>query len=215
MEVTRLAKSGAMEMERLAAGKDGHRSIDRVPGLKLAWDCRFRAATPMTRLRRFAPDVARICEVAGVTRPEDLWQVNHEAALYWYRRSPVSMSGHETANNAGRIFVLPDGVGSVVDDELRGLPDWVTGLIDEPVMVEDVAKLASSKFADLHLYLAVHQDEFPPPLLAGLTGVMSLPSEPPLLRPPLTHLWIAPRWGNVLILWSHETGWMQFQQVPK
>lgn len=150
------------------------------------------------------------CETEGIVRPD--WRhdtVSEE--LRWLSQSSVAMFGHPdlpTAEKYRNVSVMPEGGGGGVDEELSGLLAALSGLFDGDHLRRKFDKLARHQADERHLFLGIDMDGVPFSVLDGLAFGSSLPTDPPPLPDPITHLWIAPRIGRRVLYWS-PAGWTQ------
>lgn len=143
-----------------------------------------------------------------MTRPE----------LRWLWETGIRMTGHRevpAVQDEGTIrgvMVTPSGIGGAVDETLTGLHDALAETFDGQAMRRRIKKLHASGLPEGHLFLAVDLSGLPFSDVYGLTWASVLPPDPPPQREGLTHLWLAPRFGRRVLLWS-PSGWTEHDRT--
>lgn len=211
-EVTVLAAPGAIHTEALL---DRDEFSWPNPGL-WTWTVSVGSARDIPRLREVFDKIALMCERVGISRPEECWRagIRSDPDLDWLlNESASTLVGHPgvPATDAGRVrtaMVVPRGRGGAVDEGLLGLRNALDGVLGESQMRRHVAKVVRADADEKHLFIPLHDTAFPFPVADGLATGTCLPPEPPPIPPELTHLWLAPRWGRRVLLWSPQ-GWQQ------
>lgn len=210
-EVTSYAQPGRLQLESLLGRTDYE-----WPNLGAwIWIIHLSSPTDLPELRRIYAHVIARCEAYGVTRPEHLpWHLQEaDPALRWLEGSGVSMWGHPVpeadAEKRRPVYVMPDGDGGIVDEELSGLDQAVADMLREPSVARRVVKVGKADADEHHLFVRVDMTGLPFSVTAALTGhPIRLPPISKLTLPGrLTHLWLALRFAGALLGWTPERGW--------
>lgn len=84
---------------------------------------------------------------------------------------------------------------------------WTNSALQaEPSWSENVVKLASSGYSELHLAIRLHDSQVPFGLFAGLWNPEEIRSADPSGIGPLTDLWLVIGYGNAVTRWSSGQG---------
>lgn len=107
------------------------------------------------------------------------------------------------------VYVMPDGNGGVIDEDLAGLDRAVADLLAVPTGARRVAKVSKAETDERHLFVAVDTSGPPFSVASALMGRPErLPTTSTMVLPGrLTHLWLAPRYLHVLLGWTANGGW--------
>ena len=201
LEVTTIGDPKAIEM--LSKGTEL-----LIPATRIAWDLRYPVSVRMKDVQRHIPEIICWCDQFGFTDPRRLREgYLSMPAMRWYERSGVRLMGMPTARRGGVVYVLPEGSGGIVDDELRGLPAWIESQQTAPWFADNRAKLARSGIKELHLFVRVHDTGLPFSLFAGLIDPIQIRATDPRGMAPLTDLWLLPPYGQIATRWSSVEGW--------
>lgn len=212
VEVTSHAGTGRRQLEGVL-GRDDFKWPN--PG-DWAWSASVSDPTDLPRLREVYVHVIGLCEQYGAARTDLLpWEVRYsDLALRWLETSTVSLFGHPDvpASDGDRerpLYVMPEGGGGAVDEELAGLDRAMVDLLAESTVARRVAKVSEVDADERHLFLSVDTSGLPFPVAAALFGRPErLPTTSTLVLPGrLTHLWLAPRYLNELLGWTTSDGW--------
>jgi hypothetical protein len=210
-EVTSYAQPGRLQLESLL-GRTNYEWPN--PGAWI-WTIYLSSPTDLPELRHNYAHVIARCETYGVTRPEHLpWELQEaDPTLRWLEEREVSMWGYPVpgADTQKRrpVYVMPDGDGGIVDEELSGLEPAVADMLREPTVARRVAKVSNADVHEHHLFVRVDMTGFPFSVTAALTGhPVRLPPNSKLTLPgKLTHLWLALQFAGTLLGWTSERGW--------
>lgn len=212
VEVTSHAGPGRRQLEGVL-GKDNFAWPN--PG-QWAWSTAVADPADLSRFGEVYAHVIALCEGHGAIRPDLLpWEVRYaDPDLRWLETSTVSMSGHPSVPAADGdrrrpVYVLPEGGGGVIDEDLVGLDQAVADLLAVPSVTRRVAKVGGAVTDERHLFVSVDTSGLPFPIAGALMGRPArLPSTTELVLPRrLTHLWLAPRYLHVLLGWTVSDGW--------
>ncbi|GGM15749.1 hypothetical protein GCM10011594_39750 [Nakamurella endophytica] len=212
-EVTALSGDGALQTLSLLSRDQFQWPL---PG-QWTWTVEVGSAADLPQLRGRYVRIALLCEAAGLSRPEQLWQrqisVDPDPDIAWLlEHSTSDMVGHPDlpaidGNRVRSATVLPASRGGAVDESLSGLRQALEDAFAEPHMVRHLDKTARADTDERHLFLPVHWSVLPFPVFYGLLDDgQALPPEPPPLPPAITHLWLAPELARRVLLWTPH-GW--------
>lgn len=202
LEMTTLVEPAAMEMLSFPTKLE-------VPETPHWWDLRYpKGRVSRREIERHIPALVRWLDeldLDDAQEVEDWMKVTPE--WEWYDRTGLRLRRYSGASQGGRVDVLPDSFGGVVDSGLDGLADWVEALQEEPWWRENVAKVARSGYDELHLGLRLHESKVPFGIFAGLWNPEEVKSRQPTGMEPLTDLWLIIGYGNTVTRWSAGSGW--------
>lgn len=107
------------------------------------------------------------------------------------------------------VYVMPEGGGGIIDENLVGLDHAVVDLLAAPAVARRVAKVSRADADERHLFVSLDSTGLPFPVAGVLTGRPErLPTTSTLTLPRrLTHLWLASRYLHVLLGWTAARGW--------
>lgn len=99
------------------------------------------------------------------------------------------------------VYVMPEGVGGVVDKRLTGLTDAISAVLAEGCVQHHLAKPRQSDHAEGHLFGGLYEGAIPFAPAGGLIDPnVDLPEcEPPSLPEFIDRLWIISNFSHVLI----------------
>jgi hypothetical protein len=211
-EVSKLAAPGAIQLESLLRSQD---FVWPAPG-EWGWSVGLSDPRHLPRLRECFASVAVWCEANGVTRPQDLWNRHGVPADVWWvsQQEGITLSGNpggplQLANGRRVVMVTPGPSGGMVDEALTGLNDALAGAFVDTHLARKVEKLnAHPGVEERHLYVIVHSTGLPFAISYGLSFGERLTEEPPPLPDGLTHVWLAPQYGERVLLGTAH-GWTQ------
>lgn len=212
VEVTSHAGPGRRQLEGILAADDFKWSN---PGA-WAWTVSVSDPTDLLTLRRVYGQLVTLCERHGVARPHLLpWTVRKaDDAVRWLEESSsATMFGSPSvpARDGVRrrpVYVLRAGDGGAVGEALTGLDQAVAELLGAPSVARRAMKVGKVDADERHLFVAVDGTGLHFPVAAALVDQPErLPPTSTLTLPDrLTHLWLAPRYLNVLLGWTAADG---------
>ena len=202
LEITTVTENRAMQMESLPTDlvlpETPHWWDLRYPGVSLNWkEAELHVPALIRWLDQFKLNDAE--KLGDWISPTPEWQ--------WYRRTGIRLRHYAGASHGGRVDILPNGKGAIVDSRLEGLAAWVEGLQQQPIWVENVIKLASSGYDDLHLAIRVHESGMPASLWMGMWDPVDIAASDPNAMEPLTNLWLLSAYGRTVVHWAKDVGW--------
>jgi hypothetical protein len=212
-EVTTVGRQDALHTVSLL----GHDNYKWPAAGEWWWSISVGSAQDIPRLKLVYRRIARLCEAAGVQRPEDLPYRDpsrtDEDIAWLTNESSSSMTGHRTvlAEDASRsrgTSVMPSGDGGAVDEELIGLRAALEAAFATGNLAGHLAKVGRADTDERHLFLVIHRTALGFPVFYGLAFGDALPPDPPPLPGAVTHLWLAPSLGRRVLLWDGE-GWSE------
>lgn len=118
-------------------------------------------------------------------------------------------STERNAENAGRVWVTPEGKGGVAGD-ITEVPRWLSHVMREKRVTRKVAKLVASGFDERHLYLHVDDSGAPFAGYYAMAFTDDVPVDAPVVEL-LTDVWIAPRWSRTVLRWNRDAGWSRHE----
>jgi hypothetical protein len=180
----------------------------KVPQTPYWWDLRYPKPLRRKEIETYVPTLIGWMDQLGFHDAKQLENVlSGREEWAWYVRSGVKLRRYEGTTNGGRVEILPDGGGGVVDEYLEGLSEWVEGQQSEDWWTSNVAKLARSGYSELHLAVRLHQSGMPFPTWMGLWDPIEIRSREPNGMEPLSDFWIIPAYGHTVTRWSRSAGW--------
>lgn len=214
VEVTSHAGGGQRQLEGLLARENFQWPN---PG-EWAWFIQVSDPAEIPFLREVYAYVIALCEQHGAARPSVLaWPLRTDPALRWLQDSTVSMNGHPDVpavegDRLRPVYIMPRGDGGTIDHDLLGLDEAVTELLSVPTVAKRVAKVSTAETDERHLFVSVDSSGLPFPVSSALMGRPErLPTTSTLTAPPpLSHLWLAPRFTHVLLGWTVTGGWQAY-----
>jgi hypothetical protein len=215
VEVTAAVKPEATAYWR--AADHGEPWLDaRIVGV---WSVHTSPRASVRELRRRLPDLLVKFQEAGIR--------SYDAPEEWERRPPdpdaaalgVTSALNGPSDSLGRIYLMPPSdskpIATFAAETGNVLIDWAVGWLGQPSQADNLRKLHTPAVPQRHLFLilpplTIAPDEAVMVLLSG-SDRPALPSEPPMLPTPLTHLWIASGWNVPFgVRWDPDSGWLLF-----
>jgi len=211
-EVSKLAAHGALQLGALLRQDD---YLWPLPG-EWGWSVGLTDVRDLPRFRKCFASVALWCEARGVTRPDQLWDPRGlPAEVRWVAQAEsITMTGNPQGSlrlSDGRrvAMVTPGPKGGVVDESLAGLNDALADAMASSHLTRKVDKLlAHPNVEERHLYVIVHMTGLPFSLSYGLMSGPDVPADPPRLPQGVTHVWLAPQYGERVLVGT-AGGWAQ------
>lgn len=214
LEVTTHAGEGVRHRAALRE-RDGYSWPN--PG-RWSWTIGLDDPADIPRLRAVYARAIAACEGHAVPEPAHLPAavLSVDTELRWLAcESASTLHGHpapvtvETLHPHA-VLVTPQTRTAFVDEELVGLPDAVTVLLEVPHVARRAAKVGAARHVDeRHLFVGIGEGGLPEPLYIPLTRMLrTLPDGPPALPDHLSHLWLrTARSGSPLVGWDRRLGW--------
>lgn len=210
-EVTVLASAGALQTGALLS-RDGLQWPS--PG-QWWWTVEVGSPADLPRLRQNYARIALLCEAAGTPRPQQLWQrrdvdpdiawlVEESSSDMWGYPNVAAVEGEKLRPT----MVVPPGRGGGVDHSLVGLRGALGAAFQEPHMARHLVKVARADADERHLFIPLHMSALPFAVADALWTGTALPPDPPPLPSRVTHLWLDPRLGRRVLLWTPK-GWQE------
>jgi hypothetical protein len=171
----------------------------------------------LPRLRDSFASVALWCEAHEVNRPDQLWNPQGlPAEVLWVAQTEsITMIGNpqgalQLSDGRRVAMVTPGPKGGAVDEDLVGLNEALADAIAGSHLARKVNKLLAHQPAveERHLFIIVHETGLPFSLSYGLMSGHRLPADPPRLPDGITHVWLAPQYGDRVLLGTAK-GWTQ------
>lgn len=166
-------------------------------------------AHPPGRGQAVLPELLGYCETQNILDPAFVLPVQHRHAP-WFQRSGISARADPTLKHrAGQVHVMPHGRGGAAGN-MEAVTEWVSQVLAEPHCSRKIGKLVRSGLEERHLFLVVDHSGAP---FAGFYA-MAWGEDVPLASPELgelTHLWLAPRWSQVVLTYDQGTGWRRHE----
>lgn len=212
VEVTSHAGTGRRQLEGLL-GQDDFAWENHG---RWAWSASVSDPADLPRLREVYARLIGLCEQYGAARPDLLpWDVRYaDLDACWLETSTVPLFGSPDVpavegERRRPVYVMPDGNGGVIDEDLAGLDRAVADLLAVPTVARRVAKVSKAETDERHLFVAVDTSGLPFSVASALMGRPErLPTTSAMVLPGrLTHLWLAPRYLHVLLGWTVNGGW--------
>ena len=213
LEVTTLARAGAMEFESLTLGTSWS---ERVGGVEWYWAIWVAPGLDLVALRRHLGVVLRACEKADVHELEvGVWAGDTESHR-WLRDQKAVLHGFgsDSGEFPGLVQLIPGDFHATFlqDDVGSELGEWLEAALATPALVKKLEKLAATGRSERHLFLRIHESAPSAPLLHALCFSDQVPAESVVPSHGLSGLWIVPRWGTPL-RWLAGGGWARFEIV--
>jgi hypothetical protein len=164
----------------------------------------------LSRVREVFPVAARACEAHGVPMPSHLPATVTAAVpdLHWLvHTAPARLIGHADVLDRPATVSLTAGPASVTGGMALVVPALERWLASAPPAARAVAKLATCRADERHLYLTVDYTGLLPDAFDALVRADSMPRVPLRHRPHVTHVWVSPVFGRRVFLWSRRDGW--------
>lgn len=202
LEMTTLADEAALEMLAFPIELE-------LPETPHWWDLRYPRGRVLRKdIKRHVPALVRWLDQLDIDNADKVESWLRVAPEWrWYERSGVRLRRYGTTSRGGRVDVLPDSFGGVVDDKLEGLADWIESLQGEQWWRDNTAKVARSGYEELHLAVRLHDSKVPFGIFAGLWNPEEIRSREPSGMAPLTDLWLVVGYGDTVTRWSSGSGW--------
>jgi hypothetical protein len=200
-------------MVRLAAARW------QTPGA-WAWGVDLGSPDDFPRLASSHRHIIEVCEAHGVTDPQHLpWAVQEaEPDVLWLVEESASqlygfpdVPALRDDGTRRSIWATPGGTGGAAWESLDDLPAALVNLFTTDNLVKHVAKVgrpeaAEGVPAERHLFLILSLSALPFSLFDAFATGVALPDATPPLPGRVTHLWLAPAFGERVALLD-ANGW--------
>jgi hypothetical protein len=216
MEVTAAADQDSIELWNIVNGS-GERWI--VPELVGGWMASLLPTARAKRIKIELPELLADCEQMGVgelragrsrhpdpltARAEDMG-ITHVSQGATAHPGVIYLTIEQPHNRTG---------GAASPAELLA---WVPKFFAEPQQSDILTKLARSAATERHAFVFLPGFSTAP---FGVTDLLwqvdsVLPTDPPILPPEVTHLWLVATWRvGTGVRWSVDSGWRRFDKAP-
>lgn len=215
VEVTAAGDQEAIEQWNLMNG--GERWI--VPHLAGGWLVEVRMGSRWKKLETELPSL--LAELEALTLPtlrvhkwtdSDLVRRADNLGVVAAFQSETSFPG-----SVYMTFDMPtDRAGGFIGGTQHQLAAWVSAFLRDPRCSDVLHKLASANAAERHAFIILPGFNTAPFAVNDLLlrSEPALPTTPPSLPGPLTHLWIASTWSSgVGMRWTPRGGWLTFDKL--
>ncbi|MBB5130839.1 hypothetical protein HNP84_000527 [Thermocatellispora tengchongensis] len=113
-----------------------------------------------------------------------------------------------------RIGLMMELGGGVWNWSADAVVQWIDAFMADTANQDNRSKLASTESVEAHLAVYAHMNSVDWPVWRSLedhTELATVPTMPPTLVAPITHLWLIPApWHKTGIAWNKKRGWYRF-----
>jgi hypothetical protein len=187
-----------------------------LPG-KWLWTIEIGDRGDLPRLRNVYDKIILLCESVGEADPRYLSLAEADADVEWLvGKSSVQMQGcpdvpAKDEHRIRRASINQRSTWGGLDETFSQLDEALNTAFDTRHIQHRVEKLRNTQADERHLFLIVDVDDLPFSLLDALGSGDRLPAGAPALPDGLTHLWLAPVYGRVLI--GTSAGWAETEDI--
>ena len=176
------------------------------------WQVTINDVRRLPRVREVFPVVARMCEAHGVPSPCHLPAplISAVPDLHWLvHTGPAQLLGH--ADSLGLPTTVTLCPSSAADQAMSSVVPALREAMAGGPAARALRALQRREAVERQLYLTVGCTGLPADAFACLVRATGVPPVPPPEHDWLSHLWLAPVLGHVVLLWSREDGWSRHE----